>query len=120
VKLDHVQLAAPPGGEDAARGFYAALLGLEEIPKPQSMQATGGAWFRVGDEELHIGIEDPFTPARKAHPGLRVDAGRLDDLADRLTQAGVPVDWDERYPGVRRFYTADPFGNRIEIGAHVA
>ena len=115
VKLDHVQLAGPPGCEEDARAFYGGLLGLEEIPKPESLRASGGVWFRVGGEELHIGIEDPFAPARKAHPGLRVDAARLDRLADELAAAGAPVTWDERYQGIRRFYTADPFGNRIEI-----
>ena len=79
------------------------------------MRASGGVWFRLGPNELHIGIEDPFAPARKAHPGLRVEPGELDDIAARLGQANVPVDWDDRYPGVRRFYTADPFGNRLEI-----
>jgi catechol 2,3-dioxygenase-like lactoylglutathione lyase family enzyme len=115
VKLDHVQIAAPPGSEDQARGFYGDLLGLEEIPKPEPMRASGGVWFRLGAQELHVGIEDPFAPARKAHPGLRTDPAELDAIAARLADAGAPVDWDERYPGVRRFYTADPFGNRIEI-----
>jgi catechol 2,3-dioxygenase-like lactoylglutathione lyase family enzyme len=115
VKLDHVQLAGPRGCEDDARAFFGGVLGLEEIPKPESMRASGGVWFRVGAEELHIGIEDPFSAARKAHPGLRVDSSELDAIAQRLEAAGAPVEWDERYPGVRRFYTADPFGNRIEI-----
>ena len=115
VALDHLQLAAPAGCEPEARRFYGDLLGLEEIPKPEPMRASGGAWFRIGSQQLHIGIEDPFAPARKAHPGLRVDADALDAIAQRLQQAGSPVDWDQRYPGVRRFYTADPFGNRIEI-----
>jgi catechol 2,3-dioxygenase-like lactoylglutathione lyase family enzyme len=113
--LDHVQLAGPLGCEDDARRFYGDLLGLEEIAKPEPMRASGGVWFRVGAQELHIGIEDPFAPARKAHPGLRVAAADLDAIAVRLETAGAPVDWDERYPGVRRFYTADPFGNRLEI-----
>jgi catechol 2,3-dioxygenase-like lactoylglutathione lyase family enzyme len=117
VILDHVQLAGPPGCEDEARRFYGELLGLEEIEKPESMGASGGVWFRLGDQELHIGIEDPFAPARKAHPGLRVEPSELDTLAARLTDAGSTVEWDDRYPGVRRFYTADPFGNRIEIFA---
>ena len=115
MRLDHVQLAGPPGCEDEALRFYGDVLGLEAIPKPESMRASGGAWFRVGDHELHIGIEDAFAPARKAHPALRVDGEELDRLAARLTEAGAPIDWDERYPGVRRFFTADPFGNRIEI-----
>ena len=113
--LDHVQLAAPPGSEDEARRFYGELLGLEEIPKPEPMRASGGVWFRLGEQELHVGIEDPFAPARKAHPGLRTQPGELDAIAARLSAAAAPVDWDQRYPGVRRFYTADPFGNRIEI-----
>jgi catechol 2,3-dioxygenase-like lactoylglutathione lyase family enzyme len=120
VKLDHVQVAGPPGCEDAARGFYGRVLGLEEIPKPESLRASGGVWFRVGAHELHVGIEEPFAPARKAHPALSVDAGEVDELVDRLRAAGAPVAWDERYPGVRRFYTADPFGNRIEILAQDA
>jgi catechol 2,3-dioxygenase-like lactoylglutathione lyase family enzyme len=115
VKLDHVQLAGPAGCEDDARRFYGELLGLEEIPKPEPMRASGGVWFRLGAHELHIGIEEPFAPARKAHPALRVDEADLDEVAARLGDGGAPVDWDERYPGVRRFYTADPFGNRIEI-----
>jgi catechol 2,3-dioxygenase-like lactoylglutathione lyase family enzyme len=115
VILDHVQLAGPPGCEDEARRFYGDLLGLDEIPKPEPMLASGGVWFRVGSHELHIGIEEPFAAARKAHPALRVEPGELDELAARLNAAGARVDWDDRYPGVRRFYTADPFGNRIEI-----
>lgn len=110
-----MQIAGPRGCEEQARNFYGGLLGLEEIAKPEPMRASGGVWFALGEQELHIGIEDPFAPARKAHPGLRVDPSELDAIATRLATAGAPVDWDERYPGVRRFYTADPFGNRIEI-----
>ena len=115
--LDHVQLAGPPGCEDDARRFYGEALGLEEVEKPEPMRASGGVWFRLGAQELHIGIEDPFAPARKGHPGLRVEPRELDAIAATLEGAGAPVDWDDRFPGVRRFYTADPFGNRIEIGA---
>ena len=114
--LEHVQLAGPPGCEDDARRFYGVALGLEEVEKPEPMRASGGVWFALEGQELHIGIEDPFTPARKAHPGLRVEPGELDTFAARLADAGAPVDWDDRYPGVRRFFTADPFGNRVEIG----
>ncbi|HEX4717491.1 MAG TPA: hypothetical protein VH300_03105 [Thermoleophilaceae bacterium] len=113
--LDHVQIAGPPGCEDDARRFFGALLGLEEIEKPEPMQASGGVWFRLGKQELHIGIEDPFAPARKAHPGLRAAPDELDAIAARLTDANAPVEWDNRNPGVRRFYTSDPFGNRLEI-----
>jgi hypothetical protein len=39
----------------------------------------------------------------------------LDRLAERLGEAGVEVRWDEAIPNVRRFYVADPWGNRIEL-----
>jgi catechol 2,3-dioxygenase-like lactoylglutathione lyase family enzyme len=115
VGIDHVQLTAPPGSEPEARRFYRGLLGLPEIVKPESMQDTGGVWFEAGLQQIHIGIEDPFVPARKAHPGLRVEVRKLDVLAARLEDAGATVHWDERHPGVRRFFTADPFGNRLEF-----
>jgi catechol 2,3-dioxygenase-like lactoylglutathione lyase family enzyme len=109
-----VQLAAPPGGEDDARRFYGELLGLAEIAKPEALRARGGVWFACGDShQLHVGIEEPFAPARKAHPALAVDD--LDGLAARLADAGVEVVWDDAIPGVRRFYAADPFGNRVEF-----
>ena len=113
--IDHVQVAAPAGCEDEARAFYGGLLGLTELPKPEPLAARGGCWFRAGSQELHVGVEDPFAPARKAHPALRVNPGELDAYAQRLEAGGAPVEWDDRYPGVRRFFTADPFGNRIEI-----
>jgi len=115
VRLDHVQVAAPPGCEAAARAFYGGLLGLPEVEKPAPMRATGGAWFALGAQQLHVGAADAFAPATKAHPGLSVGDAELDALAASLQAAGAPVTWDDRLPGVRRFYTADPFGNRIEL-----
>ena len=115
VGLDHVQVAAPPVCEDEARRFYGDLLGLPELPKPESLRARGGVWFAVGAQQLHIGVEEPFSPARKAHPALRVDPDSLDAMADRLRAAGVEPRWDEELPGVRRFYADDPWGNRIEL-----
>jgi catechol 2,3-dioxygenase-like lactoylglutathione lyase family enzyme len=111
--IDHVQVAAPRGCEPEARAFYGDLLGLEELPKPEALRGRGGCWFRAGRQELHVGIEEPFAPARKAHPGLVV-AG-LDALADRLAAVGIAVDWDDTIPALRRFYAADPFGNRLEF-----
>ena len=109
--VDHVQIAAPPGAESAARAFYGDLLGLPELAKPERLRPRGGAWFAVGDEQLHVGIEEPFAPARKAHPALAVPrAGNLRALADRLATAGHEVTWDGP-----RFYVADPFGNRLEL-----
>jgi catechol 2,3-dioxygenase-like lactoylglutathione lyase family enzyme len=111
--IDHVQVAAPAGCEDEARAFYGGLLGLKEIPKPEALAARGGCWFRAGGQELHVGVDEPFAPARKAHPGLV--AGDLDDLAGRLRAAGHEVTFDAAIPGAKRFHVADPFGNRLEI-----
>lgn len=113
VGLDHVQLAMPAGGEDAARGFYGGLLGMEEIVKPPALAARGGVWFRSGGAVVHLGVEEEFRPARKAHPALLVKA--LTELAARLRTAGVEVVDDEALPGYERAYVADPFGNRIEL-----
>jgi ribosomal protein S18 acetylase RimI-like enzyme len=109
--IDHVQVAAPPGSEEAARAFYGELLGLPEVPKPERLRLRGGVWFAVGDEELHVGIEEPFAPARKAHPALALrSASDLRALADRLLAAGHGVQWEGA-----RCYVADPFGNRLEL-----
>ena len=113
VGLDHVQLAMPPGAEEEARAFYGGVLGLAELEKPASLRASGGAGFRAGSAEIHLGVEAGFRPARKAHPGLRVDD--IGAVAARCASAGCGIEWDERYPGVRRFYAHDPFGNRIEV-----
>jgi catechol 2,3-dioxygenase-like lactoylglutathione lyase family enzyme len=115
VLLDHVQIAAPPDCEPAARRFFGDLLGLAEIEKPEPLRARGGAWFALGDRQLHVGVEDDFEPARKAHVALRLGTVELDDLAERLAAAGGPVTWDDALPGERRFYSEDPWGNRIEF-----
>jgi len=115
--LDHVQVAAPAGSEDAARRFYGDLLGMPELMKPTALQARGGVWFACGAHQLHVGIAEPFAPAAKAHPALALAAADLDRLAERLAEAGRPVQWDDSIPGTRRFYTADPWGNRLELVA---
>jgi catechol 2,3-dioxygenase-like lactoylglutathione lyase family enzyme len=113
--IDHVQLAAPPGCEAQARDFYGRLLDLPEIDKPESLQGRGGAWFRCGSQQLHVGVQQPFLPAEKAHPALSVAPGGLDALAARLQEASSKVDWDASLHPLRRFYTRDPWGNRIEL-----
>jgi catechol 2,3-dioxygenase-like lactoylglutathione lyase family enzyme len=113
--LDHVQVAAPPGCEPQARRFYGELIGLAELAKPASLRGRGGVWFSLGAQQLHIAVEATFSPARKSHPALRVERDALDPLAKRLVAAGAKVLWDPALPGVRRFYTEDPWGNRLEL-----
>jgi catechol 2,3-dioxygenase-like lactoylglutathione lyase family enzyme len=116
ISIDHVQIAAPPGCEPAASAFYGDLLGLAELAKPPALAARGGVWFAVGaSQQLHIGVEDPHAPARKAHPAFA--ATDLDALAVRLDAAGHPVRWDTALPGARRFYVDDPWDNRLEFVA---
>ncbi len=111
LAIDHVQLAMPPGCEDRARIFYAQTLGMTELPKPPENAARGGCWFSSGDVQIHLGIEDSFTPARKAHPALVCSA--FDALTDGLRQRGVEVRFDSSRG--RRAYVDDPFGNRLEL-----
>lgn len=123
MRLHHVQVSCPPGGEAESRRFYAVGLGLTEVAKPAVLAARGGCWFRAEDDsgqvtaEIHVGVEDPFVAAQRAHLALVVDATRLDELAARLWSQGHPVDERERttFPGHLRFHTADPHGNRVEI-----
>ena len=111
--LHHVQLAIPPGGEPACREFWSGVLGMAELEKPPVLAARGGCWFRGGGLEVHLGVERDFSPARKAHPGILVED--LTALATELETAGVDVVWDGEFPGHRRFYASDPFGNRLEF-----
>ena len=130
MRLHHVQVACPRGGEEGARRFYGEGLGLQEVPKPAQLAGRGGCWFRAFDAagavtaELHVGVEDPFTPARKAHPALLLQAGpdgapppTVDELAARLQGLGFDVDLAERatFPGHERFHALDAAGNRVEV-----
>jgi catechol 2,3-dioxygenase-like lactoylglutathione lyase family enzyme len=115
LRLDHVLIAAPRGCEDEARRFYGALLGLPELQKPEPLPARGGVWFGLGDGQLHIGVQEPFVSARKAHPAFRWTDAELHAVAKRLAEAGAPVLWDKELPDVRRFFTEDPWGNRLEL-----
>jgi catechol 2,3-dioxygenase-like lactoylglutathione lyase family enzyme len=108
--IDHVQLAMPPGGEDRARQFYTGVLGIPEVPKPATLAARGGCWFEDGPVRVHLGVEDPFRPARKAHPALLVD--RLGAFVDA---AELAFTWADDVPGLVHGYVDDPFGNRIEL-----
>jgi catechol 2,3-dioxygenase-like lactoylglutathione lyase family enzyme len=111
--VDHVQLAAPAGSEDALRAYYVDVLGMTEVPKPPALAARGGCWFAAGEVRLHLGIEEDFRAARKAHPGLRVRG--IEAYAARLAAHGAPVTWDDGLPGHHRFSSEDPAGNRLEF-----
>jgi catechol 2,3-dioxygenase-like lactoylglutathione lyase family enzyme len=116
--LDHVQLAMPAGGEDTARSFYRDLLGLTEVSKPPVLAARGGCWFALPGStspvgEVHLGAEESFVPAHKAHPGLLVDD--LDEMVAVLAAHDVAFAEDRNIEGLRRGHIADPFGNRIEL-----
>ncbi len=111
--FDHVQLAMPAGEEETARRFYSGLLGLKEVPKPARLAGRGGCWFEGRDVVIHLGVAAPFRPVQKAHPAFRV--ADLAAAAATLKAAGVAVTVDDNWPGVPRFYTRDPFGNRLEF-----
>ena len=121
MRLHHVQVACPRGGEDVARRFYAEALGMTEVDKPADLAARGGCWFRAYDAagavaaELHVGVEDPFAPARKAHPAFVVDD--LAGVARRLRDLGFEVDESQResFPGHLRLHSSDGHGNRVEV-----
>ena len=112
-RLHHVQVSCPAGGESAARAFYGERLCLTEVAKPPTLAARGGVWFRDPGVELHIGVEEPFTPAAKAHPALLVDD--VDAVAARLAAAGHDVTWTDDFPAYRRLHTRDGAGNRMEV-----
>ncbi|MDQ3128171.1 MAG: glyoxalase [Chloroflexota bacterium] len=112
--VDHVQLGMPLRGENEARRFYGAVLGLREVEKPPSLAGRGGCWFVGGNGlAIHLGVDDRFIAAKKAHPCLIVAdlaAARL-----RLAAADALIVEDDADTGLDRCYTADPFGNRIEL-----
>lgn len=129
MRLHHVQVAMPRGAEDEARRFYRDALGMTEIEKPPDLRGRGGAWFRAYDDsgavgaEIHVGVEEPFAPARKAHPAvLLASVAGLDQVGRRLVDHGFEVDWSQRhtFPGHQRLHTHDAHGNRIEILAESA
>lgn len=113
IALDHIQIAIPKDGEAKARAFWCEGLGLAEIKKPEALKARGGLWLSLAGSELHLGVEEGFTPARKAHPGFAVDD--IDTIAARITATGQSPRWDDTIESRRRFFAEDPFGNRLEF-----
>lgn len=113
IGLDHVQLAAPPNSEEAARRFFGEILGLDEVEKPEVLRKRGGVWFQIGNQQLHIGIEESFVPAKKAHPAFEVR--ELDELKKRVDEFEVDYVSDGDLEGANRIFVFDPFGNRLEF-----
>lgn len=111
--IDHIQLAAPKGSEDKTRTFFKDLLGFDEVEKPEALKKHGGVWFEFANHQIHIGIEEPFYPAKKAHPAFEVE--NIEALKQHLVTNGIDVMEDDRIPGVKRFFISDPIGNRMEL-----
>ena len=111
--IDHVQLAMPPGGEELATWFYEGVLGVPRVPKPPHLAVRGGCWFERGALRIHLGVQDDFVPATKAHPAFTVVD--LDRLEATITTQGLAVQRvdDPLEPDV--LHVDDPFGNRIEL-----
>ncbi|NRD79270.1 glyoxalase [Bacillus sp. BRMEA1] len=112
-KIDHVQLAAPKGCENLAREFFGSILGLIEVEKPEELKKRGGVWFEFGTFQIHIGVEEPFTPAKKAHPAFVVE--NIQELKNHLREKAVSFTEDDNLPGADRIHVHDPFGNRLEF-----
>ncbi len=111
--LDHVQLAMPKGAEETARRFFVSILGFEEVEKPEALRSRGGCWFKQQNAVLHLGVEEPFAPARKAHPAFRV--ADIEAFRAKLEANNIEIVDDTSLPHVKRFFVSDPFGNRIEF-----
>jgi catechol 2,3-dioxygenase-like lactoylglutathione lyase family enzyme len=112
IALHHIQLAMPPNGEEKAVHFYQDLLGIPQLVKPAGLDAAG-CWFEEGDLRVHLGVEQTFVPAKKAHPGLLVRD--LPEVIRNVQAAGFEAIWDDRLEGFTRAYVTDPFGNRVEL-----
>jgi len=113
LNIDHVQLAMPKGSEESARSFYRDVLGMREIPKPEALAGRGGCWFASGEAHVHLGVEEDFRPAKKAHPALVVEG--FDEILAWCESAGLPTKADAEIDGRRRVHLFDPFGNRLEL-----
>lgn len=113
MKIDHIQLAMPEGQEEKARAFFAGVLGMSEEEKPYPLSERGGCWFRKESVILHVGVEKGFVPQKKAH--LAFVVADLEKLERKLIDKGYQVAWDDTLAERKRFYTSDPFGNRMEL-----
>lgn len=114
VGLDHATIPMPAGAEGRVRTFFGSILCLSEVPKPATLIRNGGVWYEFEDgRQLHLQVEDDFRPLERPHPAIRVQ--NIDRLALALEEAGYGIEWDKALAPRRRFYTRDPFGNRLEM-----
>ncbi|MEE9313027.1 MAG: glyoxalase [Rhizobiaceae bacterium] len=113
MKLHHVQLAIPPNSESQCREFYCVILGWEERPKPLALAKRGGLWLTNGEVDLHLGVEQDFRPALKAHPAFLTT--NLTAIAAILAKHNHIVTWDDELEAFDRFYVSDAVGNRLEF-----
>jgi catechol 2,3-dioxygenase-like lactoylglutathione lyase family enzyme len=113
IGIHHVQLAMPEGEDADAVAFYADTLGLTQVPRPEALSPRGGVWFTSCDLEIHLGVEDQFRPAVKAHPAILVKG--LGTIRTRIEDAGYKISDTVQIEGFDRVYVRDPFGNRLEL-----
>ncbi|BAY43542.1 glyoxalase/bleomycin resistance protein/dioxygenase [Scytonema sp. HK-05] len=113
--VNHIQITSPPEKEDATVFFYSKVLGLEEIPKPEPIKAFGGAWYSLGDIQIHVTVEkNPDNETSRRHICYQVHD--LNAFGQHIEAHGVEIFPDQNpIPGCKRFFLRDPAGNRIEI-----
>jgi catechol 2,3-dioxygenase-like lactoylglutathione lyase family enzyme len=113
MHLSHINVTMPKGSEDLARSFYGGLLGLPEIPKPESLRVRGGVWFDAGGLDVHISVEEGRS-GEDSYRHFGLECADVNAVRARLEAAGVKTE-DGRPAPWRRFFVRDPFGNRIEV-----
>lgn len=114
LRVHHVQITIPVDAKNEAREFYCKVLGLREIPKPESLQTRGGFWLEIEGFQIHIGTEEDFDRTKtKAHVAYLVED--LQAWREKLENRGVKILEGISIPNYSRFEFRDPFGNRVEF-----
>ena len=120
AQIHHVNVTVPKSLEDAAKNFYGVVMGLQEVPKPESSQARGGAWYQLGRLQLHLSIESSFGVECNSKRHICYTVANLAEAEEKFRSAGVEILPDDQpTPGWSRFYVRDPGGNRLEIAQAV-
>ncbi len=112
---------------ERSRRFYRDARGFEEVPRPGNFRLEG-AWFQVGDDQIHLLVESETTSrAGGGDPGPSVRVGlathvaiETDDLAAavaRLGECGIPLAGGpmSRGDGYDQVFLRDPDGSVIEL-----